>query len=178
MPSTSAPSSWTVGQVLAIAKATADRLAQTDMHVETDEASLFAALREDGADAEDILRRLARASIEADRMAEAIDKRIDELGGREKRQKQRGTEYRASAFAVMQALSIIRFADPEFTLTLSENKGGSVIITDEGVLPEEYWRVTRAPDKKKIADDIKVGVIVPGAELSQGGEPILTIRSK
>jgi len=173
-----APSAWTVGQVLAIARATAERLAPSDITIETDEAGLFAALREDGADVEDILRRLARASLEADAIAEATEKRMAQLADRKRRQERRSDEYRSSAHAVMQALGIVKFFDPEFTLTLSENKGGSVIITDEAAIPDEYVNVKRTPDKKKIKADIQVGVIIPGAELSQGGEPILTIRSK
>lgn len=177
-PQARAPSAWTVGQVLAIAKATADRLAQSDITIETDEAALFEALREDGADAETILRRLARAALEAESNAEATEKRMAQLSDRKKRQERRYDEYRASVFAVMQALSIAKFSDPEFTLTLSENKGGAVIVTDEAAIPDEYVNVTRTPKKKEIKADILLGVIIPGAELSQGGNPILTIRSK
>jgi Gp157 protein len=173
-----APSAWTVGQVLAIAKATAERLASAGEAVETDESALFAALREDGADVESIIRRLARAVVESESLSEAAARRKSAIADREKRYSKRADEYRASLFAVMQALERATFADAEFTITLSRNLGGTVIITDEKKLPDGYVRTKREPDKKKIGDDLKQGVVIPGAELSQGGEPTLTIRTR
>lgn len=51
---------------------------------------------------------------------------------------------------------------------------GKVEIADESALPAEYLReippvpASTAPDKKKIADDLKAGVIVPGVRLVTG----------
>lgn len=43
----------------------------------------------------------------------------------------------------------------------------SVKITDDAVLPEEYWRVTREPSKSAISEAIKAGTTVPGAEIEK-----------
>jgi hypothetical protein len=56
------------------------------------------------------------------------------------------------------------------TFTLSTRKSESVDITDKEKIPINYRTVipeTWNPDKKLIKDDIKKGVIVPGAELHE-----------
>jgi hypothetical protein len=56
------------------------------------------------------------------------------------------------------------------TLSVVPNQP-KVLIEDEKVLPPEYLReippvpASTAPDKKKLADDLKAGVIVTGAKL-------------
>ena len=51
----------------------------------------------------------------------------------------------------------------------------SVEIVDEGLLPEEFFRITKTPNKTLIGEKLKAGEDVPGAQLSNGGES-LTIR--
>lgn len=57
-------------------------------------------------------------------------------------------------------------ASPYFTIKLKKCPA-SVNITDESLLPIEYMtpKTTMAPNKTKIAADIKAGDIVPGAVL-------------
>jgi hypothetical protein len=52
-----------------------------------------------------------------------------------------------------------------------------VVITNKEALPEQFIRIKREEDKVAIKDALKRGEIVPGAELSNGGET-LTIRRK
>lgn len=54
-------------------------------------------------------------------------------------------------------------------MRVSVGKSSSVEVIDEGMIPAEYMRekVTRTPDKKKIADAIKGGDYVPGAAIIQ-----------
>lgn len=179
---TKAPSAWQIGRVLEIVREMRERHAAEPGAVETDDDDIRRAWDWDEApsaiDPEDVMRRLVRAANEADSMDEAIERRLDDLRARQDRYAKRRKEYRASIALVMGALSIDKFTDADATVSLRPNKGGAVIITDEDALPDEYMRVSRSPDRTKIRADLTAGVVVAGATLSQGGEAILTIRSK
>lgn len=47
----------------------------------------------------------------------------------------------------------------------SYRKSTSVQIDNEDDLPEDYWKIQATPDKTKLRDDLRSGVLVPGAEL-------------
>lgn len=47
----------------------------------------------------------------------------------------------------------------------SYRKSTSVLIDNEDDLPEDYWKIQATPDKTKLRDALKSGVLVPGAEL-------------
>lgn len=48
-------------------------------------------------------------------------------------------------------------------INISESK--STVVEEPDVLPEEFWRIERNPDKTKIKEAIKIGYPVPGAIL-------------
>lgn len=51
----------------------------------------------------------------------------------------------------------------------------SLVVTDEGLIPDEYFRTERTLMRTPLADDLEQGVIVPGAVLSNPA-PVLRIR--
>jgi hypothetical protein len=61
---------------------------------------------------------------------------------------------------------------PEFTIAL-QKLPGSCVIKDEAALPTEYLRTvpavaeSRVPDKKKLLADLRDGLVIPGAALSE-----------
>lgn len=174
------PSQWAVGRVLDIVREMRERqIAQPA--IDNDEGDLRTiypdwAETSTAVDPNDVLRRLVRAAIEADSMDEAIERRIDDLRVRQERYVGRRKEYRASIAMVMQALELDRFTDTDATVTLRPNRGGALITS--GDPPDEYARITRAWDKTRAKQALLDGEVVENAALSQGGEPILTIRSK
>jgi hypothetical protein len=179
----SAPSAYVIGKVLEIVREMRERLQAEPGAIETDddEARGFVPYWEEmpsAIDPADVLRRLLRAAIEADVMTESISLRIQDLRDRARRYQHRADENRASLALVMGALELTKFVDTDGTASLRPNRGGAVIITDEAALTDEYVRVTRSPDKAKIGADLKDGLVVPGATLSQGGPDVLSIRSK
>jgi hypothetical protein len=62
-------------------------------------------------------------------------------------------------------------------MTLTTGLGpASVVITDEAMLPESFWRVKREPNKVAIGEALKGGVTVPGA--GRGNQaPVLKVRT-
>ena len=161
-----APSAWTIQAVMAIANATLERMAQ-DGTLDTDEAALMEALREGGADVDGLLVRLLRAIGEARANEDAISQRVDALQAREARFVRQREEYRAAAFAILDAIGLTKWRSAEFSASVSPGRPG-VIVTDEAALPDRFVRVVRQPDKAAIKAALEQGEVVEGAELSNG----------
>jgi len=72
----------------------------------------------------------------------------------------------------MQSMAMAPIKCDEFTIAL-QKLPKTVVISNEDALPSEYLRTipavaeSTAPDKKKILADLKEGVVIAGAELSQ-----------
>ena len=52
-------------------------------------------------------------------------------------------------------------------------KPPSVEIVDEGLIPDEYMRISISPSKTLIGNALKAGQDVPGARLTNGGETLI-----
>jgi hypothetical protein len=52
-------------------------------------------------------------------------------------------------------------------------KPPSVEIVDEGLIPDEYMRISISPSKTLIGNKLKAGEDVPGARLTNGGETLI-----
>jgi len=52
-------------------------------------------------------------------------------------------------------------------------KSPSVEIVDEGLIPDEYMRISISPSKTLIGNKLKAGEDVPGARLTNGGETLI-----
>lgn len=57
-----------------------------------------------------------------------------------------------------------------------KKKPQGVIVTDEKLLPEDYWRVKKEINKAKINLDMKDGKEVPGATFDNGGYSLQVAR--
>jgi hypothetical protein len=169
------PSAWTLQTVISIAQATLARL-EADGTLDTDDAALLSQLRDEGADVETLLVRLLRAIGEAQANAASTDARISALGVRRSRFQRQHDSYRAATFAIMDALGLTKWKHAEFSASIIPGHPG-VVITDEAALPEQFVRITRAPDKAALKEALSQGEVIPGAELSNG-LPTLTLRTK
>jgi hypothetical protein len=49
---------------------------------------------------------------------------------------------------------------------------------DEQLIPDEYFKVERTLRRSEVLSDLKVGVVVEGAQLSNGGESLRIARLK
>jgi len=52
-------------------------------------------------------------------------------------------------------------------------KPPSVEIVDDGLIPDEYMRISISPSKTLIGNKLKAGEDVPGARLTNGGETLI-----
>lgn len=173
---TDAPSGWRISQALAVWESTRSRLLNEDPELAGDEAALSELLGPDGDDVREILARVLRAARHASVMNKAAADMAADISARAVRYKQRADSLRGTAFSLMQVLETpkVELAD----LTASIRAGGqTLILADDVVLADEYVRVTRTPDRAAIISDLRQGVIIKGAVLSNG-LPNIAIKVK
>lgn len=171
-----APSGYRVEQALSAWHSARSRLLTEDADLAHDEAALSELLGSEEGDVRDVLARLLRAACMATLMANSAGEMANEIKARQDRYKRRADSMRGTAFAIMDALGERRLELPDLTASIRAGTP-SVIITDEAALPAEYIRITKAPDKAAILADLKQGVVVEGAQLSNG-IPSLAVRTK
>jgi Gp157 protein len=172
------PSPISIEVAMSIAMAALSRLRESNLldSDDTDDAAVLKVLEGHGVEVANLLERVVAAALEAEKLEEACAQRIDDLVTRRQRFAHLGEAWRGTALAMMDALDIKRHRAPEFTLTLGDGLQ-KVMIEDEAKLPEEYWRITREPNKIAIKDDLQQGVVIPGAELGIGA-PRLIVRTR
>lgn len=69
----------------------------------------------------------------------------------------------------LRVMGIDKVKTPIFTVAL-QNNPPSVNVIDEDLIPEDYIKIvtTTSISKKDILEDLKLGLIIPGAEIKQG----------
>lgn len=139
-----------------------------------EDAELRADTLEGETDLHAILGRLIGRAQDAKFMAAATAERVKELTARRQRFERNEEAMRGLIFKLMNAARLPKVQLPEATLSIGKGRD-RVEITDETRLPDEYWRVSRAPDKTSLADVLKAGKDVPGAELVAASD-VLKVR--
>ncbi len=110
-------------------------------------------------------------------MVSAIDCRIQELSARSARYDDEADRLRNYLLAHMEKQGFDKIENDELSIKVRLGTG-AVEVVDSSKIPSEYWRLPPAPepqpDKKKIADDIKQGVVIEGVNLVK--KPRLEIK--
>ena len=131
------------------------------------------ALREDmisgSTNLDQVVSRALDHALEAEAMAEAIKARMGFMGDRKARYDRRAEAMRSLILGVMKSANLPKIALPEASISISAGRD-SVVITDETALPTQLGTTKWSPDKKAIAEQIKAGVDVPGADIQTGPE--------
>lgn len=171
----SVPSAWRVEETLARWNELRQKLLSAH---EDERADLGDMLADETMDIRQIMARLLRAAVECRDMAAMAEQRIGDLETRRDRFKVRYDVIRDMTLGLMQTMGETKLEFPDVAASIRAGRA-AVIITDLAVVPPDYCRVKTeiVPDKIKIAADLKVGVVIDGAMLSNGGET-LTIRTK
>ena len=120
---------------------------------------------------QDKLRAVIAYSLSMQAEAETQSAAAKRMAERAKATASRADGLLEYARTTMQATGVGEVATDEWGAKLAK-KPASVNITDAAAIPPAYMRQPEppppAPDKKAIADALKTGAIVPGAELVQG----------
>jgi Siphovirus Gp157 len=97
------------------------------------------------------------------------------MAARKKRYKRRHDLMRMELFDLMQALGYKRYRALEGTVSVKAGTQ-STVVTDEQAIPDEYFKTIKQLDRRKLSGDLKQGVVVSGAFLSNG-TPTIAIGS-
>lgn len=127
-------------------------------------------------DLTDVVARFIREALEDEALAEALNSRIGDMTERRRRLSDRAAKRKAIALSLMNSVEMPRVEQPEFTASASYSRR-AVVVTDENALPDQYVRITRAPDKKALHEALASGNTIPGASLGNG-HPTLLVRTK
>src|SRR5664279_3142451 len=126
-------------------------------------------------DIHEVLAAIVRTVLFSEALAEGLKGHITVLQGRLERMNQRNAERRRIVRDAMAEADIKKVTAPDFTPSLRAGSP-SVVVVEERLVPEAYWE-PRQPrlNKLSVLADLKQGVAVPGALLSNP-EPVLSVR--
>lgn len=119
--------------------------------------------------------KTVRSAREDEALAKALKSMMDNMAKRYKRLLALADAKRRVVLSAMDRAGIKRIDAPDLTITTGSSKP-SVIITDEGALPDQFVRIKREPDKAALGKALADGVSIPGALLSNGGKHLI-VRS-
>ena len=143
-----------------------------DRHPElADDNDLRADMLEGSTDLHKIMERLLNEEREANEMIEAVKERIEKLAARRAMFRLRQGSLRDVMMGILQRAELRKITLPEATIGIT-NKGRSVQILDEDLVPDGYCRFKREISKTAIKEAILAGDEVPGAALDNGGETL------
>lgn len=125
-----------------------------------------AAMKEVGEDIEEKAQNYAVIMKNLEAEADALDKEEKRLAARKSSLKNRNKILKDNLENSMKAIGKTKFKTNLFSFNIGKNPS-SVNIDDENLIPDQYIVCTKSVAKKAILDDIKQGVIIPGASLKQ-----------
>lgn len=108
-------------------------------------------------------------------MVAGLKAKIEEFSERKARLEKANETRRNVILMAMEKAGLKTLKCPLATITVRDVPP-SVVVTDEPAIPAEFWKPQDPKlDKKALAEAVKSGAAVPGAQLSNGGIS-LTIR--
>ncbi len=103
--------------------------------------------------------------------ADTVDAAAEQMAERAKKLRRKADGVRAYLLSQLRGAGITKIQAPEFTISVRKNPA-AVMVKPDAVIPEEYYVTPEPPpprlDKKKLAADLKEGVIIDGCWLEQG----------
>ena len=97
---------------------------------------------------------------------ESIKNEEKRLAGKRKNLENKITYYKKYLLENMKAINKEKVKAGIFSINIQKNKP-KVVVWDQNLIEENYFRVKKEIDKQKIKDDLKLGIEVKGAELVQ-----------
>jgi hypothetical protein len=128
-------------------------------------------------DFNEVAEIIISSALNDEALAAALKARQADMAERCGRLEARSKAKRAAVAQAMEVVGIKKIEAPECTISL-RNVTSKLVVTDEGQIPNDYWRekVVRSVDKDALKEALKTKTI-PGAQMSNGGVG-LTVRTK
>lgn len=122
----------------------------------------------------DLLDVLVKRAGECEAQRAGLKSYMQELTARDDRLERKWHGIRSLMRRIMEHAALSKAQLASATVSLSAGRP-KVIISDDAVLPDEYVRIKREPNKAAIKSALEAGEHVPGAVLSNA-EPVLSVR--
>lgn len=116
---------------------------------------------------EDKAINITRLFKELEASADAIEKERQNMQKREKALKNQISSLKEYLRSNMERCDIKKIECPQFSISLQKNPV-KLDITNADEIPSEYLVTTVSLDESKIKEELKNGVVIPGARLVQG----------
>jgi Siphovirus Gp157 len=120
---------------------------------------------------EDKAKQVAFVIKNLQAMADAVGAESDRMAERKKAMDNRIAGIKEYLRSNMERAAVTKIECPQFKISLRDNPP-KVNIIDEKAIPAEYIKTPEPPlpypDKKKIIDDWKQGVVIDGVEITKG----------
>lgn len=173
----SVPSGWRLERAISAWQQFHAELVEDEDFV-ADETAIATRLREARADdPRDLLSGLIDAVVLADAEAEQAKEIADRFTARRRRFEARIEKFRALIDELMAAIPVRKHSGVLARASIVAAPP-SVLVTDEQLIPDQYFKVERTLRRLDLLNDLKVGVVVDGAQKSNGGETLRIARVK
>lgn len=128
-------------------------------------------------DLDEVIAEIVRSRLDDLALAEALQRRRDEMQERLGRLKERAEKKKALIVGALEAAGLKKIMREDFTLSLRPGAPALQVI-DEAVIPETYWRPQPPKlDRLALAAALKQGAAVPGAALANP-MPTIALRTR
>ena len=125
-------------------------------------------------DTQDQIAALVRTAEEDEALADGLKSYIERMRNRYAWLVDRAQKKKQVALNHMIDLGIPKITTPDMTIG-KRFVSPKVIVTDANIIPDEWCRIIREPDKTLIKKALKAGGAVPGCTLGNGYET-LTVK--
>jgi hypothetical protein len=171
------PGAFAVSNAMTALQQAKERLLALDPSIIDDEKLLLDSIESEAeGDPFAVIDRLVAIALEAEDMAELANVRATELAERKARFTRRNERLRGVVLDMLEALGVSRLERVQYTASIG-NAPAKVLVAEDAALPDEYVRITRAPNKTAIGDALKAGTVIEGAVMSNPG-PRLTLKTR
>lgn len=117
---------------------------------------------------EDIKKELENSTLY--KKYKELEKQLQEMEEREEQEKQYIIDY-------MLANNIKSMNTQEFTFKIKNNGRDSVVIEDENIIPQEFFRIKKEVDKLGILKQYReTGVLIPGINILKSEKWVLDVK--
>ena len=118
-------------------------------------------------DTKEQLAELVRSAVMDEALYDGLKSHLERLASRAGMLKDRARKKRTVALNHMLDLGIDKITTPDMTIS-KRNVPPSVVIINKDLIPDNYCRIYKEPDKIALKQVLKGGHIVPGAIMGNG----------
>jgi hypothetical protein len=125
----------------------------------------------------EMITAVIRSALVDEALHSGLRSRMDDMKERLSRLELRASKKRQLALEAMTEVGLSKLEQPDFTVSARAGSPALVVIAEDEI-PGTYW-VPQPPrlDRQSLLADIKRGVEIPGAQMSNP-KPVLSVRTK